>query len=100
MTYSGYSVLPSTILLKGMARRVDLHFLSKGKGNFAAFGAVDWICGTSLGTTVVDDLQKEWDKQNMDDKVQKGADTANNLLESVKGVTKKKSGGRKASASS
>jgi fatty acid hydroxylase family protein len=104
MTYSGYSVLPSAIMVKGMARRIDLHFLTKGKGNFAAFGAVDWVCGTSVGKPVVEDLQKEWDKHNMDDKVQKGADNANNLIDSigngVKGLSKKRSGGRKASAAS
>jgi hypothetical protein len=104
MTYSGYSMLPSAVMVKGMARRIDLHFLTKGKGNFAAFGAVDWICGTSVGKPVVEDLQKEWVKHNMDDKVQKGADNAGDLMESigngVKGLTKKKSGGRKASAAS
>src|SRR4051794_7626032 len=34
LIYSGYSVLPSMIMVKGMARRVDNHFLSSGKGNF------------------------------------------------------------------
>jgi Fatty acid hydroxylase superfamily len=99
MTYSGYSVLPSAILLKGMARRIDLHFLTKGKGNFAAFGVVDWILGTSVGRPVVEDLQKEWNKHDMDDKVQQGTDTANYIMDSVKGYAKKKSG-RKASAAS
>jgi Fatty acid hydroxylase superfamily len=98
MTYSGYTLLPSAILVKGMARRIDTHFLSKGKGNFAAFGAVDWICGTNLGKPVIEDLQKEWDNHNMDDKVQQGADQANDLLQSVKGLSKKKSGGKKASS--
>ncbi|KAF2672454.1 sterol desaturase family [Microthyrium microscopicum] len=91
LTYSGYSVLPSAILVKGMARRTDLHFLTKGKGNFAAFGAVDWISGTSVGGDVVDDLKAEWDKHDMDDKVQDGADKAGSLLDSV-GLNMRKSG--------
>lgn len=98
LTYSGYSALPSAILVKGMARRIDVHFLSKGKGNFAAFGAVDWICGTSMGRPVTEDLQKEWDKHGMDDKVQDGADNAADLFQSVKGLTKKRSGGKKGNA--
>jgi hypothetical protein len=98
MVYSGYSVLPSTILVKGMARRIDLHFLSSGKGNFAAFGAVDWICGTSMGKPIVEDLQKEWDKHNMDDKVQDGAEKGTAMLQgvgnSIKGMATKRSGRR------
>jgi len=103
LIYSGYSVLPSLILVKGMARRVDNHFLSSGKGNFGAFGAVDWISGTSVGGNVVEDLQKEWDNHNMTDKVQGGANDAGNLMENLgvqmKNGTKKRSG-RKGSAQS
>jgi hypothetical protein len=98
MTYSGYSVLPSTILVKGMARRVDLHFVSGGKGNFAAFGAVDWICGTSMGKPIVEDLQKEWDKHDMDGKVQDGAEKGGAIMQgvgnSIKGFATKRSGRR------
>ena len=36
--YSGYSVLPSTIILAGMARRVDGHMMNDGQGNFGASG--------------------------------------------------------------
>jgi hypothetical protein len=81
-TYSGYNILPSTILLRGMARRVDAHFLAKGKGNYAAFGVVDWISGTSVGgDPVIDDLKAEWDKHGVNDKLVDGADTAGNLLQ-------------------
>jgi len=105
LTYSGYSVLPSAILVKGMARRVDLHFLTRGKGNFAAFGAVDWILGTSVGRPVVEDLQMEWDKHDMDNKVQQGADNAGGAIDVIGGAIQgfanpKKRGGRKVSARS
>jgi len=104
MTYSGYSVLPSAILVKGMARRIDTHFLSKGKGNFAAFGAVDWVAGTSIGKPVTEDLEKEWNKHDMDDKVQKGIDVGGGLVDTIganmKGLAKKRSSGRKASQAS
>jgi hypothetical protein len=103
LIYSGYSVLPSMIMVKGMARRVDNHFLSSGKGNFGTFGAVDWITGTSVGGSVVEDLQKEWDKHNMSEKVQDNANDAGNLIEGLglkmRNGTKKRSG-RKGSGQS
>jgi hypothetical protein len=102
LVYSGLSVLPSMIMVKGMARRVDNHFLSRGKGNYGSFGAADWISGTSVGGNVVEDLQKEWDKHNMTDKVQQNANDAGDLIESLgfqmKNGTKKRSG-RKGSQS-
>jgi hypothetical protein len=103
LIYSGYSVLPSMILVKGMARRVDNHFLSKGKGNYGSVGVVDWISGTSVGGNVVEDLQKEWDKHNMTGKVQESANEAGDLMESlglqIKDGAKKRSG-RKGSTQS
>jgi hypothetical protein len=97
LIYSGYSVLPSMIMVKGMARRVDNHFLSSGKGNFGSFGAVDWVLGTSVGGgNVMEDLQEEWDKHNMTDKVQENASDAQDLMDSIglqlKNGTKKRKG--------
>jgi hypothetical protein len=96
LTYSGYSVLPSAILVKGMARRTDTHFLAKGDGNFSALGALDWCCGTSIGADVVDDLAAEWDKHNMDAKITNGANTAGDLMQNWGG--KAKTAGRKRTA--
>jgi len=100
VTYYGYSVLPSAIMLKGMARRIDNHFIASGKGNFAAFGAVDWILGTSVGGDVVDDLKAEWDKHDVDKKISQGADDAGSIMESVGAKMKnasKRKGGRNGS---
>jgi hypothetical protein len=83
LVYSGYTVLPSMIMVRGMARRVDNHFLSRGEGNYGSFGAADWISGTSVGGNVVEDLQEEWDKHNMTDKVQANANDAGDLMESL-----------------
>jgi hypothetical protein len=108
LTYSGYIVLPSTILIRGMARRTDAHFLAKGKGNYTAFGAVDWVAGTSVGgPEVIDDLKKEWDKHGMGEKVNEGLDDAGDIMESVglrlrnsvsNGVVSKKKNSRKDTA--
>jgi len=83
LTYSGYTVLPSHIMVRGMARRVDNHFIVKGRGNYAAFGAVDWIAGTSVGGDLVDDLKAEWDKRDGDQKLAEGADQAGDILQNL-----------------
>lgn len=68
-TYSGYSVLPSAIMLKGMARRVDAHMASQGEGNFGPLGALDWAHGTALaGRNIVDDVGSEMDKHDVQDR--------------------------------
>jgi hypothetical protein len=93
LTYSGYAVLPSTILVRGMARRVDGHFLAKGKGNFTAFGAVDWVSGTSVGgDLVIEDLKKEWDKHNVSNKLVDGANNAGDVMETLGFQLKSKAG--------
>ncbi|KAG9599127.1 sterol desaturase family, partial [Aureobasidium melanogenum] len=65
--YSGYSVLPSQILLAGMARRTDSHYTTGGKGNYGNWGVLDWILGTGCpgDADVVDDVQDEVDKRNV-----------------------------------
>lgn len=79
LVYSGYNILPSTIMLRGMARRCDAHMLSEGGGNFGSLGVLDWCHGTTLGKDVVDDLKAEMDKHNVQGKAERaieGADTA------------------------
>ncbi|PGH21487.1 hypothetical protein AJ80_03155 [Polytolypa hystricis UAMH7299] len=47
--YSGYKALPTSFFLGGVARRMDLHVLGKGYGNFGAWGILDWVLGTTIG---------------------------------------------------
>jgi len=51
-TLSGYATMPG-IMLGGITRRQDLHSRGGGKGNFAPWGLLDWIHGTSIGADVV-----------------------------------------------
>lgn len=62
--YSGYSVLPSQILLAGMAKRTDSHYATSGRGNYGNWGILDWILGTCCpgDADVVDDVEDEMDK--------------------------------------
>lgn len=45
-------------MVNGMARRRDAHIKSGGKGNFAPWGVMDWICGTSVGGDVMEDVKQ------------------------------------------
>lgn len=72
---SGYSTIPG-IMLGGFARRQDLHSESGGRGNFAPWGLLDWIHGTSIGADVMDDARDEADKHQLKEKGGKAWDNA------------------------
>ncbi|KAK4560569.1 hypothetical protein LTR86_005766 [Recurvomyces mirabilis] len=68
--YSGYAVLPSGIVLPGMARRTEAHFDSVSQrkvGNFGHLGLLDFVCGTSCDheSDVVDDVEAEAKKHRL-----------------------------------
>ncbi|QIX02131.1 hypothetical protein AMS68_007648 [Peltaster fructicola] len=71
LIYSGYSVLPSRIILGGMARRVDAHFLTfyqaRKATNFGHWGVLDLVFGTSCKDTddLVTDIQSEASKHRL-----------------------------------
>jgi hypothetical protein len=47
--YSGYKPMPTSFFIGGIARRVDSHLMSNGRGNFGSYGVLDWALGTSVG---------------------------------------------------
>ncbi|OBT69410.1 hypothetical protein VE03_01088 [Pseudogymnoascus sp. 23342-1-I1] len=55
---SGYATLPG-IMLGGIARRQDRHMQSRGEGNFAPWGVMDWVHGTSAGGDIIEDVMDE-----------------------------------------
>jgi hypothetical protein len=71
--FSGYSVMPTSFFLGGIARRTDEHLLSGAEGNFGPWGILDWMCGTTVGndedgmaSSVMDDAQNELSALNQD----------------------------------
>ncbi|KAB8339115.1 hypothetical protein FH972_022051 [Carpinus fangiana] len=84
LVYSGYTTLPSTILLAGAARRQEAHLASGGEGNFGPWGFLDWMHGTSLGggSDIMDDLVEEVDKRDIGGKVKKGSNKVAGKLDS------------------
>ena len=77
-----------------MARRVDNHFLANGEGNFAAFGLLDWISGTSVANEFADDMKAEWAKRDGDVKIVEAVDGAHAFVDGV-GEKLKKGGKRR-----
>lgn len=82
--YSGYNVLPSGLILGGIARRQERHLMGEGKGNYSCLGIVDSVAGTLLGEDLVEEITEEAEN--------------NHVQERLKGRVKR--GGRKAKSRS
>ncbi|KAI9713800.1 MAG: hypothetical protein M1820_000530 [Bogoriella megaspora] len=82
-----------------MARRVDGHMMSKGQGNFAPWGLLDWVSGTSLERDVMDDLQSEMEKHDVEGKSIHALDSASDAVNNVVSNAKAKGKGRGKKAS-
>ncbi|KAK4169865.1 hypothetical protein QBC43DRAFT_306781 [Cladorrhinum sp. PSN259] len=92
-SHSGYSFIPG-LIMGGITRRTSMHYESGGKGNYASWGVMDWLCGTSLvkGRGVVDDFRDEVGLRGKLD----GVEEERGLIEGVwEGVTSKGKRGRK-----
>ena len=57
--YSGYNVLPSGLILGGIARRQERHLMNNGEVNFGCFGVLDFALGTGHGQDLVDEVTEE-----------------------------------------
>lgn len=94
---SGYSVIPG-IVLGGIARRNATHYASGGRGNFGAWGFLDWVGGTSVGRDVIDDLQDEADKHHVKERGRRAALGAGSAVQDgIEGVRKTRKGRKKTS---
>lgn len=91
--YSGYNILPSTIMIRGMARRTDAHMLSEGDGNYGSIGVLDWCHGTTIGKDVMQDLKAEMEKHDVEEKtgraIDSAGDAASGLADRVKSKVRK-----------
>jgi hypothetical protein len=93
-TYSGYNILPSAIMLKGMARRTDTHMMTQGKGNYGPLGVLDWVNGTTVGADVMDDVQEEMQKHHVQERAGSAIDDAGDAANGFAGKLKSKAKGR------
>ncbi|KAJ5082296.1 hypothetical protein N7532_011339 [Penicillium argentinense] len=75
--YSGYTVMPTTFFLGGIARRTEMHLITDGEGNFGPWGVLDWVCGTTVGdSNIEDDLVDELEEHEVDEKVRKALEAS------------------------
>ncbi|KAJ5904383.1 hypothetical protein N7504_006766 [Penicillium tannophilum] len=74
--YSGYTVMPTSFFLGGMARRTDEHLLEDGEGNFGPWGIMDWVFGTSIGDSIGDDALSELDEHEVEKQVRKAMEAS------------------------
>lgn len=63
-------------MLGGIARRQDAHFESGGKGNYGAWGLLDWVHGTSVGGDVMEDVGEEAEKHHVKERGGKALEDA------------------------
>lgn len=75
-SYSGYSTVPTNFILGGVARRTDNHVICGGKGNFGPWGLCDWVCGTSVGSDLVEDVRAEGEKHEVGGRVDSAVERA------------------------
>ncbi|PQE11140.1 sterol desaturase family protein [Rutstroemia sp. NJR-2017a BVV2] len=91
LTVSGYSTIPG-IILGGIARRQDLHSESSGGGNYAPWGILDWIHGTSIGQGFEEDVADEAEKHQVK---QRGKKAVTNGKEGVRSWGAKRKSAKK-----
>jgi sterol desaturase/sphingolipid hydroxylase (fatty acid hydroxylase superfamily) len=75
--YSGYTIMPTSFFLGGIARRTDMHLLLGAEGNFGPWGILDWIFGTTVGDTdVEDDIMDELEEHEIEDKMRRAVQSS------------------------
>ncbi|KAI1816975.1 sterol desaturase family [Poronia punctata] len=80
MSMSGYNAVPG-IIMGGITRRTATHYASGGRGNYGAWGVLDWINGTSVGKDVIDDIHDEATKHQVKGRGEKAVSDTGNLLQ-------------------
>lgn len=69
--------MPTSFFLGGIARRTDMHLLEDGEGNFGSWGALDWICGTTVGDRdFEDDVVDEMEEHEIEQRVRKALEAS------------------------
>ncbi|KAI1145318.1 sterol desaturase family [Nemania diffusa] len=98
LAMSGYSVVPG-IVMGGITRRTASHYASGGRGNYGAWGFLDWINGTSVGKDVVEDVRDEAEKHQVKERGRKAVgDTSSLVQDGIDGLKKGRKGRRKRSS--
>ena len=75
--YSGYTVMPTNFFLVGIARRMDMHLLTYGEGNFGPWGIMDWIFKTTVGDAeLIDDATDDAEEREREARAKRAYEAA------------------------
>ncbi|KAF2964712.1 hypothetical protein GQX73_g8869 [Xylaria multiplex] len=100
LSMSGYSIIPG-IIMGGITRRTAAHYASRARGNYGAWGLLDWIHGTSVGKNIVKDVRDEAEKHQVKERGVKAAnDTGSLMQDGIDNLKKSRKGRKKRSDSS
>ncbi|GAP82795.1 putative sterol desaturase family protein [Rosellinia necatrix] len=95
LSMSGYSVVPG-IVMGGITRRTAAHYASGGRGNYGAWGLLDWANGTGVGKGVVEDVRDEAEKRQVKERGKMAVDDTGNLVQSgIDGLKRGRKGRKK-----
>ncbi|KAM0325683.1 hypothetical protein ACHAQA_006983 [Verticillium albo-atrum] len=72
LAMSGYSTVPG-IMMGGITRRTAGHYAGGGRGNYGAWGLLDWAHGTSVGKNVIEDAKDEAEKHAIKERGEQAA---------------------------
>ncbi|KAH6675224.1 sterol desaturase family [Verticillium dahliae] len=61
------------IMMGGITRRTAGHYAGGGRGNYGAWGLLDWAHGTSVGKNVIEDAKDEAEKHAVKERGEKAA---------------------------
>ncbi|KAM0286412.1 hypothetical protein ACHAQH_000838 [Verticillium albo-atrum] len=92
LAMSGYSTVPG-IMMGGITRRTAGHYAGSGRGNYGAWGLLDWAHGTSVGKNVIEDAKDEAEKHAVKERGEKAAGDGMAAVRS--GVEGLRKGGRR-----
>lgn len=67
-----------------------MHLLSDGEGNFGPWGILDWICGTTVGESIEDDIRDEMEEHEIEEKVRKAIQASRKKIKERNGTSSSK----------
>ncbi|WEW55815.1 hypothetical protein PRK78_001248 [Emydomyces testavorans] len=69
--YSGYKAMPTSFFIGGIAKRAEAHLSNNGSGNYSPWGIMDWVFGSTIGESIVDDALEDMDDLDVDELAEK-----------------------------
>ncbi|KAI5868274.1 hypothetical protein GGS23DRAFT_20242 [Durotheca rogersii] len=87
LSMSSYSIVPG-IVMGGITRRTAAHYASGGRGNYGAWGLLDWISGTNVGKNAVEDAQEEAERREPAERTRQASSTGSIVQDALDGLKK------------